>query len=151
VTNLAYRSLCSTTFGAPLCVSEMVTAGTLLSNSREALRIASFAEHEPVRSVQLYGVRPEQVCAQCPATANNRTPAFPEDEHARLGVTVAVRRARALRHHNPPPDIYTHSFTAILPPHKSHTWSERVLIVFRRRTSAARSSQLVRCAHTEAR
>jgi hypothetical protein len=86
----------------------MVTAGTLLTNSREALRIASFAEHEPVRSVQLYGVRPEQVPAQSPAT---RTPAFPEDAHARLG-------------------------------------GQRV---FRRRTYAARSSQLVRCAHTEAR
>lgn len=64
---MAYRSLCSTTFCAPLCVSEMVTAGTLLTNSREALRIASFAEHEPVRSVQLYGVRPEQVSSQSPA------------------------------------------------------------------------------------
>lgn len=61
VTNAAYRSLCSSKFGAPLCVSEMVTAGTLLTNNKEALRIATFSDLEPVRSVQLYGVKPEQV------------------------------------------------------------------------------------------
>lgn len=60
ITNAAFRRLCYDA-GAPLCVSEMVTAGTLLQRHRYALKICEFDEQEPYRSAQLYGVRPEQV------------------------------------------------------------------------------------------
>ena len=60
MTNAAYRSLCQS-YGAPMCVSEMVTAGTLLTRSWEALQIASFDPGENIRSAQLYGTQPELV------------------------------------------------------------------------------------------
>jgi len=57
VTNAAFRRLCRQ-HGAGLYVSEMVTARALLEGNPRSLRMASFAEDEPVRSVQLYGVDP---------------------------------------------------------------------------------------------
>jgi len=60
ITNSAYRELC-TGFGAPLCISEMVTAGTLLTGNAEAKRIVSFGSQESPRSVQLYGVDPKMM------------------------------------------------------------------------------------------
>ena len=60
ITNAAFRELYYAS-GAPLCVSEMVTAGTLLQQHRYALKICEFGDTEPHRSAQLYGVRPEQV------------------------------------------------------------------------------------------
>mmetsp|Transcript_29378 Transcript_29378/g.82849 ORF Transcript_29378/g.82849 Transcript_29378/m.82849 type:complete len:441 (+) Transcript_29378:82-1404(+) len=60
ITNAAFREICYDS-GAPLCVSEMVTAGTLLQRHRYALKICEFGDREPHRSAQLYGVHPEQV------------------------------------------------------------------------------------------
>jgi nifR3 family TIM-barrel protein len=57
VTNLAFRRLCRT-YGAGLYVSEMVTARALLEGNVRSLRMASFGEDEPVRSLQLYGTDP---------------------------------------------------------------------------------------------
>jgi nifR3 family TIM-barrel protein len=58
VTNIAFRRLCRQ-HGAGLYVSEMVTARALLEGNPRSLRMASFADDEPVRSVQLYGVDPD--------------------------------------------------------------------------------------------
>jgi nifR3 family TIM-barrel protein len=67
VTNLAFRRLCRT-YGrgagvgrqplAGLYVSEMVTARALLEGNVRSLRMASFGDDEPVRSLQLYGTDP---------------------------------------------------------------------------------------------
>jgi len=60
ITNAAFREICYD-HGAALCVSEMVAAGTLLQRQRQALKITEFSHKEPLRSSQLYGVRPHQV------------------------------------------------------------------------------------------
>jgi nifR3 family TIM-barrel protein len=57
VTNLAFRRLCRG-YGAGLYVSEMVTARALLEGNVRSLRMASFGDDEPVRSLQLYGTDP---------------------------------------------------------------------------------------------
>ena len=57
VTNIAFRRLCRT-YGAGLYVSEMVTARALLEGNARSLRMASFGDDEPVRSLQLYGTDP---------------------------------------------------------------------------------------------
>ena len=68
VTNLAFRRLCRS-YGAGLYVSEMVSARALVeawarpasrtgNNGVRSTRMASFAEDEPCRSIQLYGVDP---------------------------------------------------------------------------------------------
>ena len=62
VTNLAFRRLCRT-HGAGLYVSEMVTARALLEGNPRTLRMSSFGEDEPVRSLQLYGTDPAVVGA----------------------------------------------------------------------------------------
>ena len=68
VTNVAFRRLCRTYgrgagvgrqgHGAGLYVSEMVTARALLEGNARSLRMASFGDDEPVRSLQLYGTDP---------------------------------------------------------------------------------------------
>jgi nifR3 family TIM-barrel protein len=57
VTNIAFRRLCRQ-YGAGLYVSEMVTARALLESNPRTLRMSSFGEDEPVRSLQLYGTDP---------------------------------------------------------------------------------------------
>jgi nifR3 family TIM-barrel protein len=57
VTNTAFRRLCRT-YGAGLYVSEMVTARALVEGNAKTLGMVAFADDEPVRSVQLYGVDP---------------------------------------------------------------------------------------------
>jgi nifR3 family TIM-barrel protein len=57
VTNSAFRQLCRS-YGAGLYVSEMITARALVEGNAKTLGMASFAEDEPVRSVQLCGVDP---------------------------------------------------------------------------------------------
>jgi nifR3 family TIM-barrel protein len=57
VTNRAFRQLCRG-YGAGLYVSEMITARALVEGNAKTLTMASFAEDEPVRSVQLCGVDP---------------------------------------------------------------------------------------------
>jgi nifR3 family TIM-barrel protein len=58
VTNVAFRRLCRT-YGAGLYVSEMVTARALVEGNARTLRMSSFGDDEPVRSLQLYAVDPE--------------------------------------------------------------------------------------------
>ena len=69
VTNLAFRRLCRS-YGAGLYVSEMVSARALVEAwsrppsgtvGARSTRMASFAEDEPCRSIQLYGVDPRVV------------------------------------------------------------------------------------------
>jgi nifR3 family TIM-barrel protein len=60
VTNAPFRTLCRR-FGAGLYVSEMITARALVEGDRKTLRLASFAEGETPRSLQLYGVDPKYV------------------------------------------------------------------------------------------
>ena len=60
VTNVAFRRLCRT-YGAGLYVSEMVSARALVEGGARSSRMSSFAEDEPCRSVQLYGVDPAVV------------------------------------------------------------------------------------------
>jgi nifR3 family TIM-barrel protein len=62
VTNPAFRRLCRS-FGAGLYVSEMVSARGLLQDDETTSRLASFADDEPVRSLQLYGTAPAVVGA----------------------------------------------------------------------------------------
>jgi len=62
VTNAAFRRLCRS-FGAGLYVSEMITARALVEGNAKTLRMASFADDEPIRSVQLYGVDPATIGA----------------------------------------------------------------------------------------
>ncbi len=57
VTNSAFRTLCRS-YGAGLYVSEMVTARALVEGNAKTLGMASFAEDEKVRSVQLSSVDP---------------------------------------------------------------------------------------------
>ena len=58
VTNSAFRTLCRS-YGAGLYVSEMVTARALVEGNAKTMGMASFAEDEPVRSVQLSSVDPD--------------------------------------------------------------------------------------------
>lgn len=57
VTNAAFRRLCRS-YGAGLYVSEMVSARALVEGGARSARMASFAEDEACRSIQLYGVDP---------------------------------------------------------------------------------------------
>ncbi len=66
VTNAAFRRLCRS-YGGGLFVSEMVSARALVEapagpgsgrNATRTARMAAFAEDEPCRSIQLYGVDP---------------------------------------------------------------------------------------------
>jgi nifR3 family TIM-barrel protein len=57
VTNAPFRRLCRS-FGGGLYVSEMIAARALVEGNPKTLAMASFAEDEPVRSVQLYAVDP---------------------------------------------------------------------------------------------
>jgi tRNA-dihydrouridine synthase len=60
VTNSPFRRLCRE-FGAGLYISEMVTAMLLVRDNPQTLKIATFAQHEKPRSLQLYGVDPYYV------------------------------------------------------------------------------------------
>jgi nifR3 family TIM-barrel protein len=60
VTNAPFRTLCRR-FGAGLYVSEMITARALVERNEKTIRLASFAEDEAPRSLQLYGVDPKTV------------------------------------------------------------------------------------------
>ena len=59
VTNAPFRRLCRS-FGdaGGLYVSEMITARGLAERNEKTLRMARFADDEPVRSIQLYGTEP---------------------------------------------------------------------------------------------
>ncbi len=57
VTNTPFRRLCRS-YGAGLYVSEMIAARALVEGNPKTLAMASFADDEPVRSVQLYAVDP---------------------------------------------------------------------------------------------
>ncbi len=57
VTNVPFRRLCRF-YGAGLYVSEMIAARALVEGNPKTLAMASFAEDDPVRSVQLYAVDP---------------------------------------------------------------------------------------------
>jgi nifR3 family TIM-barrel protein len=62
ITNAPFRRLCRS-FGEPggLYVSEMITARGLVERNQKTLRMARFADDEPVRSIQLYGTDPRTV------------------------------------------------------------------------------------------
>ena len=62
VTNAPFRTLCRR-FGAGLYVSEMITARALVEANAKTMLMASFAEGESPRSIQLYGVDPATVGA----------------------------------------------------------------------------------------
>jgi nifR3 family TIM-barrel protein len=57
ITNAPFRRLCRG-FGDGLFVSEMITARGLVERNDRTLRMARFADDEPVRSIQLYGTDP---------------------------------------------------------------------------------------------
>ncbi len=57
ITDAPFRSLCRS-YGAGICVSEMITARALVEGSRRTDKLASFAPDERPRSIQLYGVDP---------------------------------------------------------------------------------------------
>lgn len=62
VTTPAFRALCAR-HGAPLCVTEMVTARALVEGNERTRRMLAPAPGEAVRSVQLYGVDPHVMAA----------------------------------------------------------------------------------------
>jgi nifR3 family TIM-barrel protein len=59
ITNAPFRRLCRSFGGeGALFVSEMITARGLVERNAKTLRMARFADDEPVRSIQLYGTDP---------------------------------------------------------------------------------------------
>ena len=60
VTNPPFRSLCRE-FGAPLCVSEMITARAWLRGNELTHLLASSSEDERPRSFQIYSADPDEV------------------------------------------------------------------------------------------
>ncbi len=60
VTDRAFRRVCRR-FGGGLFVGEMLTSRAVVEGNPRTLRMASFADDEPVRSVQLYGIDPTVV------------------------------------------------------------------------------------------
>ncbi len=58
ITNAPFRRLCRE-FGAGLYVSEMITSRKYAEDDPYTLKLASFAEDESPRSIQLYGTDPE--------------------------------------------------------------------------------------------
>ncbi len=58
ITNAPFRRLCAR-FGAPMCVSEMVTARSLVEQNRRTLDLIRFHPKEVRRSIQLYGTDPK--------------------------------------------------------------------------------------------
>lgn len=60
VTSWPFRTLCRS-YGAALCVSEMVTARPLAEGRERTLKLAHFGPDETPRSLQLYGVDPHFV------------------------------------------------------------------------------------------
>jgi nifR3 family TIM-barrel protein len=58
ITNAPFRRLCRTFEPGGLFVSEMITARGLAERNDKTLRMARFADDEPVRSIQLYGTEP---------------------------------------------------------------------------------------------
>ncbi len=57
VTNAPFRRLCRR-LGAPLCISEMITARPLAEGNRKTELLATFTADETPRSLQLYGTDP---------------------------------------------------------------------------------------------
>jgi nifR3 family TIM-barrel protein len=60
ITNAPFRRLCRR-FGGGLLVSEMLSARGLVERNDKSLRMARFADDEPVRSIQLYGTDPAAI------------------------------------------------------------------------------------------
>lgn len=60
VTNAPFRRLCRG-HGAGLYVSEMITARAYVEGNAKTMRLASFDDDEPLRSIQLYGIDPINV------------------------------------------------------------------------------------------
>jgi nifR3 family TIM-barrel protein len=58
ITNAPFRRLCRSFEPGGLFVSEMITARGLAERNDKTLRMARFADDEPVRSIQLYGTEP---------------------------------------------------------------------------------------------
>jgi nifR3 family TIM-barrel protein len=61
ITNAPFRRLCRTFEPGGLFVSEMITARGLAERNDKTLRMARFADDEPVRSIQLYGTEPRPI------------------------------------------------------------------------------------------
>jgi nifR3 family TIM-barrel protein len=61
ITNAPFRRLCRSFEPGGLFVSEMITARGLAERNEKTLRMARFADDEPVRSIQLYGTEPRAV------------------------------------------------------------------------------------------
>ncbi len=61
ITNSPFRRLCRTFEPGGLFVSEMITARGLAERNDKTLRMARFADDEPVRSIQLYGTEPRAI------------------------------------------------------------------------------------------
>jgi nifR3 family TIM-barrel protein len=57
VTNYPYRKICKR-FGAPLCVSEMVSSRGILDDHRHTWRLVHFGAEERPRSIQIFGCDP---------------------------------------------------------------------------------------------
>ncbi|HET6951416.1 MAG TPA: tRNA dihydrouridine synthase DusB [Acidimicrobiales bacterium] len=58
ITNAPFRRLCRSYEPGGLFVSEMITARGVAERNGKTLRMARFADDEPVRSIQLYGTDP---------------------------------------------------------------------------------------------
>jgi nifR3 family TIM-barrel protein len=61
ITNAPFRRLCRTFEPGGLFVSEMITARGIAERNDKTLRMAGFADDEPVRSIQLYGTEPRAI------------------------------------------------------------------------------------------
>jgi nifR3 family TIM-barrel protein len=61
ITNAPFRRLCRTFEPGGLFVSEMITARGVAERNEKTLRMARFADDEPVRSIQLYGTEPRAI------------------------------------------------------------------------------------------
>ncbi|MGH9192335.1 MAG: tRNA dihydrouridine synthase DusB [Acidimicrobiales bacterium] len=61
ITNAPFRRLCRTFEPGGLFVTEMITARGVAERNDKTLRMARFADDEPVRSIQLYGTEPRAI------------------------------------------------------------------------------------------
>jgi nifR3 family TIM-barrel protein len=60
VTNFPYRRICRR-YGAPLCVSEMVSSRGIIEEHRSTWRLVQFGRDETPRSIQIFGCDPEHM------------------------------------------------------------------------------------------
>ena len=105
ITNSAFRRLCRE-YGGGLYVAEMVTSRALVERTPESLRIISHDDDEKVRSVQLYGVDPDDRPRRR-ADGRRRGPRGPHRPQLRMPCAQGHPQGRAERRCRGRLDLFT--------------------------------------------